>query len=636
MSAAELAGLGLLALLAVPASGAEPAEPAPPRPAVACALRLSAEPARLEPDDPRTVRVRVAAPTRPALAASLGRIDLLAADGEGSWTAEWTAPPAGVPQVALLTALAGDGCGYLAVPITGSGDVVVHTRPGARVVVRIAERDFGPAVAGPDGVALVPAEVPPGVRDAYQGQRRIPFDVPPVPHAALAAPAALPADRAQALSLLVVAVDDFGNPHPGPPPALAVSSGRVEPPTPAGPGAWRATWWLAAGPAAEELARAQLPGEPAVELRLARAAGAPAQLEASLDRAVASPGDPPVGVTVALRDAAGNPADGELSARAGAGEVSAAERTGMGAYRLAWTPPARLEGRDQAELHLRSGRAEARVELALRPGAPARLRLTAPRDAVIADGVRTLTVQAEVEDQHGNPAEGVPGHPTAGAGELGAPRRVAPGRYQLLYRPRRVARPARDELGLELPPLSARLALRLHPPLPRLTLGASAGLALQPGGWLGLQAGAEASSWRWLGDQQAGLALALAFSRFHEGSTVVVGGGDARFDGEVRVLTVLASAVWRRSLGRTVTLRLDAGGGAARVESGVAVGGGALVPEARWVPAGSAAAVVGVEAWRGRALLALRGTLLPDARLSSLRGAVTPISLSLGYELDAR
>jgi hypothetical protein len=635
MAAAELVRLGLLALVAMPAF-ALAAEPAEARPAGACTLRLAAEPAKLEPDDLRTVRVRVAAPSRPALAASVGRIDRMAADGEGAWTFEWTAPEAGIPQVALLTALAGGDCGYLAVPLSGSGDVVIRTRPGARVVVRIAGREYGPAEAGPDGVALVPAVVPPGVRDAYQGQRRIPFDVPPVAHTALAVAAAPTAERAQAVSLLVVAVDDSGRPHPGPPPALAVSAGRLEQPTPAGPGAWRVTWRLTAGPVGDAVARAELPGEPASELRLARAAGAPAQLEASLDRALASPGEPPVGVLVALRDAAGNPADGELEARAEAGQVSAPERTGVGTYRLAWTPPSRLEGRDQAELHLRAGTAEARVQLALRPGAPARLRLGAPRDVVTADGVQTLAIQAEVEDLQGNPAEGVPVHPTAGAGELGAPRRVAPGRYLLTYRPRRVVRPERDELGLELPPLAARLALRLRPPLPRLVLGASAGLALQAGGWLGLQAGAEASTWRWLGNQEAGLALALAFSRFHHTGTIAAGDGDARFDGEVRVLTLLASAAWRRSLGRAVALRLDAGGGAARVESGVAVGGGRLVPEARWVPAASLAASVGLPLWRGRAVLALRGTLLPDARLASLHGAVTPVSLSLGYELDAR
>jgi hypothetical protein len=178
--------------------------------------------------------------------------------------------------------------------------------------------------------------------------------------------------------------------------------------------------------------------------------------------------------------------------------------------------------------------------------------------------------------------------------------------------------------------------MRLRPPLPRLELGVSAGLALRPGGWLGVQAGAEVSSWRWLGGQEAGLVLGAAFSRFRDARSVAAGAGSARFVGQLQVLGLLASASWRRAVGRSVALRLDAGGGAARVESSVAVGGGPLVPEARWVPAASAAASLGLSAWRGRAVLALRGTWLPDAHLASLRGAAAPISLSLGYELDVR
>jgi hypothetical protein len=101
------------------------------------------------------------------------------------------------------------------------------------------------------------------------------------------------------------------------------------------------------------------------------------------------------------------------------------------------------------------------------------------------------------------------------------------------------------------------------------------------------------------------------------------------------VLALLASASWRRALGRGVSLRLDAGGGAARLESRVSVGGGPLIPEAGVVPAASAAASLGLTAWRGRAVLTARGTWMPDAHLSSLQGATSLLSLTLGYELDA-
>jgi hypothetical protein len=253
-----------------------------------------------------------------------------------------------------------------------------------------------------------------------------------------------------------------------------------------------------------------------------------------------------------------------------------------------------------------------------------------------ADGKETLAVQADVEDLYGNPAEGMPARATAGAGEVGAPRRVGPGRYLLNYRPRRATGWAQDEVQVELPPLAERLGLRLRPPLPRLELAASAGLAVNRGRWLGLQAGAEASSWRWLAGQEAGLVMGAAFSRFRSARSVTAGAANAPFVGQVQVLALLGSASWRRTVGRTAALRLDAGGGVARVESSVSVGGGPLVPEARWVPAASAAASLGLRAWRGHAVVALRGTWLPDAHLASLRGAAAPISLSLGYELDAR
>jgi hypothetical protein len=119
MAAADLATLGLLALLSAASPGAGGDEPAP---GAACALRLTAERSRLEPGDPRTVRLRLSASARPVLRASVGRVDGLEADGEGAWTAEWTAPEPGIPQVALLTALAGEDCGWLAVPLTGSGE----------------------------------------------------------------------------------------------------------------------------------------------------------------------------------------------------------------------------------------------------------------------------------------------------------------------------------------------------------------------------------------------------------------------------------------------------------------------------------------------------------------------------------
>lgn len=636
MALPDLAGLGLLLVLAGAADAAGPDAGGGAAPSPTCTLSLAATPASLEPGDARTVRLRLVSPGPPRLAASVGLVEGLRPVGDWDWEATWTAPPAGIPEVALLTALAGQDCGHLAVPLTGSGDAVVRTRAGASVLVHIAERPFGPVVADLGGVALVPVEVPPGVDAVFHGKRRIPLDVPPVAHLALAADAAdAPADREVIVPLLLVAVDPGGAPHRGAPPPLTASAGVVGPLVPAGPGAWRTTWRLPAGPAAPVTLTGRLLGEPAVELRLPRPAGAPAAVQVRPARPAARAGDAPLLVSVALRDAAGNPADGPLELGADAGQVGPVERLGAGEYRAAWTAPTRLDGRRRALLTARAGALQADAAVALRPAAPARLTLGAAATEVTADGRAAMVVHASVEDAFGNPVSEPPTRASAAAGHLGPPLPDGPGRFRLTYRPRPVTALADDEVAAELPPLAARLHLTLRPPLPRFSVAASAGLALRPGGWLGLQAGGEVSAWRWLVGQEAGLALSAAFSRFRDTSTVAAGAGSASFVGEVQVLALLASAAWRRTLGRQVPLRLEAGGGLARVESRVAVGGGPLLPEAGWVPAASAAASVGFSTWRGRAVLALRATWLADAGLDSLRGAVSPVSLSLGYELDA-
>jgi hypothetical protein len=627
----DRATLGLAALVLLGA----PARSVAGEVGASCTIAVAADPPRLEAEAPRAVRLRVTATAPPRLTASLGSLGASSPDGEGAFVAEWTAPPAGIPQVALLTALSDGDCGFVAVPLTGSGEAVVRTRPGARVEVQIGDRHFGPEKAGPDGVALVPVEVPPGVDAVFHGTRRIPLDLPPTAHVALAAEVdAAPADRGVAVSLLVVAVDAAGNPRVGPPPALTATAGALTPATPAGAGAFRATWRLPPGPSAEVAVRAQLPGEPPVELKLARPAGAPATAVARLERSAASAGDAPLLVEVALTDAAGNPADGSVEAAADLGSFGAVERVAAGAYRTRYAVPEELHGHRKASLSFQAGEARARAEVALRPASPAHLTLFSSQTVLTADGRADLGVTAVVEDGHGNPVDEPPTGATAGAGDVGAPRPAGPGRFLIRYRPARVTRFTEDEVAVKLPPLAATLTVHLRPPTPWLTLGASAGLALRPG-LLGLEADAEVSSFRWLFGEELGASLGVAFSRFRDTRTVTTSTGTTAVVGEVQDLALLASAAWRRAVGRTLCVKAEVGAGPARVTSLVSAGGGPLVPESGWVMAASAAASVGLPLGHGRATLTLRGTLLADARLDSLRGSPSPISLSLGYELDA-
>jgi len=638
MPPAEHLALALWALLgAAPAPGPAPAPRAAPSAAAAarpCTLQLTAGRARLEPTDPRVVQLTVVAPVEPRLAVSAGAVDGLRPDGAGRWVATWTAPPAGVPQVALLVALAGDDCGLLAVPLFGSGDAVVRTRAGAEVQVRIGERLFGPATAGRDGVALIPVEVPPGVDSVFHGTRRIPLDLPPVTHVFLSAwSAAAPADLERVVPLLLAAVEPDGRPRPGPPPAVVVSAGALGSAEPAGPGAWRLAWRLPAGPVGRASARVRLPGEPDAELILPRPAGAPARAELTAERVAATPDDGPIGFTLALSDAAGHPADGAVELSADAGQLSPVGRLAAGRYAATWTPPARLDGRREAQLAARSGPAEARIRVALQPGALARITLSAPAAELTADGQSTLPVLVELTDANGNPVERPPPAVAAAAGELGAARPAGPGRYQLDYRPRPAAAWAGEEVVAALPPLTARLPLRLRPPTSRFTAGAWAGGALQPGGWLGLQLGAEATAWRWLAGQELGAGLSAVFSRFRDERTADAAGTPVPFAGELRTLTVLAVASWRRAAGRALAVGAEVGVGVGRVDSLIGTGG-PLLPESRWCPALGAGAWLGVPAWRGRAAVAVRGAWLARPRLTSLQGTVAPLSFSLEYQLD--
>ncbi len=632
VSALAMALAGLLAVL--PARADE--GPAP------CGLVLTAEPRRLEASTPRAVRIRIspAGPGSsgsppPRLSASVGRIEAPQAEGDG-WVAGWRAPEAGIPRIAILGALASDGgaCGFLAVPLEGIGDALVRTRPGATVEVRIGERTFGPVQADATGQALVAVEVAPGVDAVFHGSRRIPLPMPPVPHAALLVgepPGS--ADQEIEVPLLLLAVTDQGLPRGGPAPALSAATGDFGPARPAGPGAWRVRWRLPPGPAGEVKLSARLPGEPSVMSSLHRSAGPPAVARLEVDPGPVVAGQT-VTATVTLADAAGNAAEGDLEAQADAGVIGPAERLEVGRTRLTWTVPARLDGRGRAELTVRAGAAAARASVALRPGAPSILTLSAARPVVTADGIEEVDLTATVTDAHGNPVDEPPARRVAQAGTVESPRQVGPGRFTMVYRPRRASLPGEDVVEVGLPLLSARVRVGLRPTMAPFDLAASLGAAFGSGGWLGVHAGAEASAWRWLGEQEVGLALAASFTRLRDDGSVPGGAGPVAFSGEVRTLALLASVGWRRSAGQRLALRFTAGGGLGRVESLVAAGGGPLVPEASWVPAVSGAASVGWRLGPGHGFLETRAIWMADPGLASIQGTIARLALSLGYELD--
>ena len=149
-------------------------------------LTIASEPPRVQLGETAKARLLIEAPSEPRLSVSTGRIEGLRAGGEGRWEAVYLPPDDSVPQIAIISAVAGDEVGFFALPLWGQGDAVVKTRPRARIEVRIGEERY-PAVADEKGNVVVPVNVPPGVTAARHGLQTIDLHVPPMRlvHAAL-------------------------------------------------------------------------------------------------------------------------------------------------------------------------------------------------------------------------------------------------------------------------------------------------------------------------------------------------------------------------------------------------------------------------------------------------------------------
>ena len=103
----------------------------------------------------------------PRVLCSVGKIADLARQGPARFTARYILPSARYPQPAILVAeFPGPGWplrGMAAVRLRAAATPSFRTDPGARVTLRVADRDFGPRVADAQGKVLIPIVVPPGV-----------------------------------------------------------------------------------------------------------------------------------------------------------------------------------------------------------------------------------------------------------------------------------------------------------------------------------------------------------------------------------------------------------------------------------------------------------------------------------------
>lgn len=103
----------------------------------------------------------------PRVLCSIGQIEDLGREGPARFSARYILPTSRYPQPAILVAeFFGGGAplrGATRVRLRAAATPSFRTAPGARVTLRVDDREFGPQVAAADGSVHVPVVVPPGV-----------------------------------------------------------------------------------------------------------------------------------------------------------------------------------------------------------------------------------------------------------------------------------------------------------------------------------------------------------------------------------------------------------------------------------------------------------------------------------------
>ena len=397
-SAIRVAVAAILSGLAPCAQGAEPGR---------CALRLIADPPELVLGEGTRTTLRVeTGGAVPSLTTSVGRLEALRQLGPDLFAVDLVPPEESAPQVAIVAASTGGDCGWTAVRMVGQGVVVVRSTPGARIVVRIADRTFGPGLADADGFAHLPVVVPPGVHVAYHGQRAIPLAIPPIRrvHVVLDATSAR-ADVDTGVPVRVFATTEDGAPWAGARVAVTTSTGEAPRLAEVAPGELVGRWHLPRGLARDETLAAGVEGSrPEAEGRLSRSPGPVASIEV-VPEPSAAPGDvEEVQVDVRTRDAAGNPVDAEVVPRIDLGAASPPTRVAPGAARFSVRLPTDAGGRDRVEVTAAVGGVAGRSAISLIPGAPARIAGSLSAPPLPADGRSTGQLHIAVLDARGVPA----------------------------------------------------------------------------------------------------------------------------------------------------------------------------------------------------------------------------------------
>lgn len=347
------------------------------------------------------------------LRANTGTIENLTTMGDGVYAALYRAPETDVPQVAVITAVDGRDptrtYGHVALPLTAPKDLAVETDPGAKVLVKVGDREFGPEPTDRRGRATVSIVVPPGVttgtlitlKDNARAESEVDLEIPDTPRLELfGSYPDLPGDANLDLPLRVAVVRADGSPDPSADLVVEAEGAAFSAPVHEGGGVYRVDLDpAAASGVVETMVRAGLRADEArVEMPVRLVPVRPASL-ALVPAPETLPKDlKEFTVAATLRDAEGNGLSerGVAFTTAGA-RLREVEDHGDGTYTATFD----RTGRGPAEL-LATAKAPASTN-------PVRQLVVLPqKDRLPPDGLSSTAVTVLAVDEFGYPVAGIP------------------------------------------------------------------------------------------------------------------------------------------------------------------------------------------------------------------------------------
>jgi hypothetical protein len=173
--------------------------------------------------------------------------------GDGRVKVRYELPEVNYPHVVLMSASSGDvsnpAYGALALPLSAKVEYPLQDSPGATLMLKVGDREFGPVEADKDGFAALPIEVPAGqesatlirVVDGVREEQALPLGLTEVPRVMLfPQPSAVPGGQAH--ELMVFAVEKNGEPASDASVLVLASAGEVGAVKSYGGGVYGAMW----------------------------------------------------------------------------------------------------------------------------------------------------------------------------------------------------------------------------------------------------------------------------------------------------------------------------------------------------------------------------------------------------------